>query len=364
MTSPPEKAPAKAASAETGPSRAAASDRTIVDGAAPRGDEWLPRAIAAMPRVDSVRGVEFASELLGGKATVHVGAPRMVDADEVLEQLGDCPVGVVLERNLPDGRAVRTVVEVEWFLAREVLARAVGSKDAGEIPGEPAPLADGERGILLFVAAQLLGGGEPSGWRALTVITTQRSWGAVLSRERCAAVPLVLNGGAFRGRARVLIPASAASDLAAAGGAVETAALLVGETQLSAEEVRGAAPGDTVLVDRWLARPTAAGLEGEGLLTFGESLTAWTGRFQGPRFVVGEHRLRASAPGDANRVRVDVQVRGLPPRAPEPGDTVVLAANAGHRLTLAVAGVPWAMGVPVEFEGEIGVRIETMLDAG
>lgn len=340
------------------------ADRTVVDGTLPGGDAWLPRAVAAMPRVDWVRGLELARDLLGGEATVHAGTACVLRSTEVLRGLGECPVGVVLERTLADASVVRAVVELDWALTRTVLTRVVGSNvvganGGGEIPLEPVPLADGERGILLFVAAQLLGEGEPSGWRARTVITTQNSWSTVLGGELCAGIPVAVTGGACRGSARVLLPESATRGLAAA----PLGTLLVGETQLSSEELHDAGPGAVVLVDRWLARPTAMGLEGEGLLTFGDSLTAWTGQFQGSRFVVGEHRLRAPAPSEGASVRVDVQVARVPEPAPESGDTVVLAADAAHCLTLAVAGVPWAVGSPVEFEGELGVRIETLLAA-
>lgn len=282
------------------------------------------------------------------------------------------------------------VVEVETPLVAALVDRMAGG------PGEalpPMPITEGEEVGLSLLLLDALAALRPTPLeqafapRLARVVRSAAELSAATDlRLPHLAVQLQIECGAIRGRARLLVPASALRcwlatgvpsllpphpDLAAASVALS---LCVGRAHLSPRDLTSLQPGDVVLLDDLVRRDGA--LAGPARLS--GTAFALAGTLEGPRFTFASTRITQenpmTVPTEALRVpelpidlevelgRIRVTLGEL--AALQPGSVLPLHLTAGEPVHLRLGESTLAVVELVDIEGEIGARILRLTKRG
>ncbi|MEM1415780.1 MAG: FliM/FliN family flagellar motor switch protein [Myxococcota bacterium] len=345
-----------------------------------REDVDRARRLARAARAEVLPALSAALETqLGGAVALTPGTLEPWGAGTLAAGLPEPLVALVVAP--PEGPASAfAALEVDARLAEALVDRVLGGE--GELPGAAlGPLGDVERGVLLWLGAQLLEAAAP-GWRAHGVLTSREALVGVLGDGGLAGWPatLTLPGGAS-GPLRLLAPdalplpaAPARAALGAYADAPVRATVDGGVATVTVAELRGLGRGDVVVLDD---APFA-----EGRATLRVAGLHWALTRDAGGFRVGA-RTRAPVEGEGLEMRTRheesdteiglreldeapitlavelarVTLRLAEARALRPGELLPTGSAVGTRVRLRAGDVAVAEGELVDVDGELGVRI-------
>ncbi|MCA9603542.1 MAG: FliM/FliN family flagellar motor switch protein [Polyangiales bacterium] len=305
---------------------------------------------------------------LGDSVRIQLG-PAHLDAQTEapeIDETEDPRIAALLETSRPGGQPLRWAVEFDWALAVRAIDAALGRDRSPLRDALERPLLDGERGVLHFVAAELVAAFSTS--TAITstttvhqLVTTPDSIAAWIGPGRRIAAEHTVTVGTTPACCRSIFAAAIAHEGAVRAPILE-AGLDVAESFFPAEVLAKVAAGDALTFDAWWASVDADGCRGQGVLrATGGGTHAWFGTFGDAGFTLERATEDAGARGMEDvRVSVEVaSVRFAPGGfdALAPGDVLRTPKPVGGRITLRTAQGPWAAGELVRVGDELAVRV-------
>lgn len=326
--------------------------------------------------------VDTIAALVGAPVTVRCGLPwiRREGADGAFP---DWPLGVVLESG---AHPVRAVLELDGALALWAVARALGAPGPDD-GGAGAPLSEGERGVLAYLAARAIAAAD-TGWRVHGVRGDVPGLRQALGDGPTLVWPADVRYGDARGWGRLWMAEAALDALPPRAPQPRPATLRVpmilaveaGWARLPWSELRTVRPGDAIVLDeahcrpgdaaprvcvrpvgarrtRWWCTASAAGL---ALESVDRTVAVPTG--EGRRMNNGNDTATLiDRTGDAPvEVTVEMARFTLPLEelgAVQPGEVLLTGRVVGERVVLRAGDRVFATGELVDVEGEVGVRV-------
>lgn len=249
------------------------------------------------------------------------------------------------------------VLEVDPALVVRLVDRLAGGNGRGDVPAAATltPLEQATFELLVLLALD----GACAVRRVEEALAPRLTRAAPPEVDGALAIELELRAGATRGRARVLLPATAVRVLSGPPEPVEarlpvSASLRRGTVALVPEELEGLAAGDVLLL-RDADGPGAALVLPGGF------------RAAGPLGPEGLHVEELSMPVRTPQIpitlevelcRVEVTLADL--ARLEPGAVLPVALDRRGLVTLRAGDRAVARGELVEIDGAVGIRIESL----